>query len=329
MNKTKKILFLFLIVGLSTQCFSQTRQAVICGWPIKKPSTDLKLLQGQAIIDYDTIMNFGVIDTLALYKNTGTSTWGYISGTNSYEDKAKAEKFLSTSYIHSYKLIGAIFYFAKAVDSDTATTMLVRAWNNNGTNSYPNTVLGTATLLTSEMKTNDTATIVMFDSPISVSSDFYLGLDSFFYKTIQEDTVALFSNTKNSHQVNSAYEKWSDDSWHAFTESGSWGFKISLKIAAILCDSNSVGIEIINPTNELVLFPNPSDGNFYLQSNEEHAGMVSIKVFDSVGKMVTSSENYSQKGGTFKIEMKDKTPGAYYLHLSTASKIIKKRFVIY
>lgn len=97
-----------------------------------------------------------------------------------------------------------------------------------------------------------------------------------------------------------------------------------MKIAAILCDSNSVGIEIINPTNELVLFPNPSDGNFYLQSNEEHAGMVSIKVFDSVGKMVTSSENYSQKGGTFKIEMKDKTPGAYYLHLSTASKIIKK-----
>lgn len=152
-------------------------------------------------------MNFGVIDTLALYKNTGTSTWGYISGTNSYEDKAKAEKFLSTSYIHSYKLIGAIFYFAKAVDSDTATTMLVRAWNNNGTNSYPNTVLGTATLLTSEMKTNDTATIVMFDSPISVSSDFYLGLDSFLqnnsrrtplhFSQIQKTRIKLIPPMKN------------------------------------------------------------------------------------------------------------------------------------
>ncbi|MGZ3867347.1 MAG: T9SS type A sorting domain-containing protein [Bacteroidia bacterium] len=276
--------------------------------------------------DSDT-STFG--DTLACYKNTGTTNWGYISGTNSYRDHAKAEKFFAADYNPAYKLIGAVFFFYKAVDGDTATTMCVRAWDNDGTNSYPGTSLGNVSLPILAMHAHDSANVVMFPAAINVSGDFYLGLDSFFYQVVQQDTVAIFTDTKfNKHPVNTAYEKWNDDTWHAFSEINTWGLKLSLKIAAIFCDSTSIGIQIINPTKEIILFPNPSDGNFYLQTNEENPGNISIKVFSSVGKLVSSSDSFSQKGGTFKVEMKNAAAGIYFLQFTSNGKTIVKRIII-
>jgi hypothetical protein len=178
------------------------------------------------------------------------------------------------------------------------------------------------------MHAHDSSNIVMFPSPINVSGDFYLGLDSFFYQVVQQDTIAIYTDSTNAHAANTAYEKWNDNTWHAFSESATWGSRLSLKIAAILCDSTSIGIEIVNPTKEIILYPNPSDGNFYLQTNEENLGTISIRVFDAVGKQVFCSETFSQKGGTFKVELKNSVPGLYFVRMISGGKTTVKRIVI-
>ncbi len=81
-------------------------------------------------------------------------------------------------------------------------------------------------------------------------------------------------------------------------------------------------------TSNLVTYPNPSNGSFYLDFyTQDLTGPSSISVFDSRGVIVYRQEVLVQKGSNvFHIEKMDAAPGMYYIQVSngtTTSYIVK------
>ena len=77
------------------------------------------------------------------------------------------------------------------------------------------------------------------------------------------------------------------------------------------------GINEKNPTEEIIIFPNPSSGIFYLSKKVEK-----LKVLDSRGSMLFSDEN------TDIINLTRTNRGIYYLFIIDNDNQITKKLII-
>lgn len=73
------------------------------------------------------------------------------------------------------------------------------------------------------------------------------------------------------------------------------------------------------PENELMIYPNPSTGNFYIKTNQ---AIQKIEVFELNGKRVFSTESTHQF-----IEL-NQAPGTYLVSIQTDTEIIQQLFII-
>lgn len=282
--------------------------------------------QLQAALLCDTISNLNVAgDTATVYSNTGTGNWGYVSGHNSYKDAAKAEKFSGAAYTGGYQLAGGIFYFYKAA-GDSVSTIQLAAWEDDGANGYPSTLLTTTTVQISSLQTGMSGNVLMFQTPPPVSGDFYLGINGFQYTAPQKDTVALYTGTKYA-TANTAYEQWIDGSWHAFSEVNNWNLKLHFFMVAILCNTDVGTYEILNPTDELIVFPNPSSGEIYFSTGKNAEGSAIAEIFDATGKSVAAQTIDLSKSKTHKLDQK-LAAGVYMLRVQSASRSMVKRVLV-
>ncbi|MGZ3867348.1 MAG: T9SS type A sorting domain-containing protein [Bacteroidia bacterium] len=303
-------------------------------------NTLMKTTPGIMTNGCDTLLNTQANDTAVLYKYGPLPQWGYVTGTNSYGDVSKAEKFLATSYTAGYKLVATAFFFGKAVDGSTPTNnMMVTVWDATGTDGSgnggaPGAILGTPVAQPiSTMQTGGTPTLITFASPITVSSDFFVGLDNFQYATTQDDTVAIYSNTSEHTPAHMGlgYEQWSaGGGWYPWSDANDFGptYVSDFYIIAILCSPTLGDIQIANPTPEVIVYPNPSNGNVYVSTGSATAGNVSISVIDALGKVVSSSNQYLQKGATAKVEMNNAAAGIYFMNITTNGKTVTKKLTI-
>ena len=81
-------------------------------------------------------------------------------------------------------------------------------------------------------------------------------------------------------------------------------------------------------TSNLVTYPNPSNGSFYIDFyTQDLTGPSSISVFDSRGVIIYRQDVLVEKGSNvFHIEKMDAAPGMYYIQVSngtTTSYIVK------
>jgi hypothetical protein len=275
----------------------------------------------------DTISNVDFKnDSAFLFTNTGTGNWGYVSGTNSYKDLSKAEKFFSGSYTSGYQLAGGIFYFAKSVDGNDSSQMKISVWDDDGTGGYPKTLLGSQNAYVKDFNSDSTYTQLMFAQPIPVQGNFYFGLDGFVYDSPQSDTVALYSSSKNVF-TNTAYEMWIDSSWHAFNEPNNWNFKSRFFIAAILCNTDVGEYEIVNTTDEPVFFPNPAKDNLYINLGKSNLSYNEIKLMDASGRLVMSKCVEGAKNQIV-CDISFLDVGFYTVTLSSGNRVFKRKIVI-
>lgn len=274
----------------------------------------------------DTVSNLNLTsDTAAVYPNTGTGLWGYVSGHNSYKDKSKAEKFFAADYTAGYQLAGGIFYFYKAT-ADSGSTILLAAWDDNGTNGYPSTLLMLEQLQVAGLQTGMNANMLMFTNPQPVSGDFYFGISGLEYTSPQKDTVVLYTGTKYA-STNTAYEEWLDGTWHAFSETNNWNLKLHFFMAAILCNTEVGTYEILNHSDEVVVFPNPAAGEIYVNAGTSHSDVRSIEIFDAAGKKVATQNISAGATGTIKINA-DLSNGLYTLRIISSSGVVTKKIIV-
>ncbi len=181
----------------------------------------------------DTLTNLFANDTLTYYTyNPAGGASGYVSGHNSYQDKAKAEYYVNPT--PGAQVTGGLFYFALAKTLNPSTSSITaRVWNANGANGSPGTVLASQNVLISSIAANVAAqslTPVTFSSPATVSGNFYIGFEMTY---IAGDTVVCVTTTFNSPSGGKGWEQWDDLTWHSYDSV--FGNGMSHAILPIIC----------------------------------------------------------------------------------------------
>jgi PKD repeat protein len=159
---------------------------------------------------------------------------GFIAGTNSYRDSAKADKFTAVSPFT--RVTGGFFKFSRAVaNGNTNYQVTFRLYNSNGVGGLPGTILASTTVpiaTISQHVSSGAYTQIQFPNPVIVSGNFYLG---YVVNPASGVTLAVFTNTDADSNPNTAYEQFENGTWHAYTEEPvSWGISVSNQIHAIM-----------------------------------------------------------------------------------------------
>lgn len=227
-----------------------------------------------ANVGCDTL-NFPPPGTLVTYTGGG----GYICGWNTtYKDISKAEYFASYSpYTH---VTGGLVYFRSTYRSNGSNaTVSFRIWNNTGTGGSPGTILGSKTItlqsLDAVIPAGGGLYQIIFDSPVQVTTPYYFGLTMIGFTN--SDSLGIISNTNGDSSPNTAWEQWSDNSWHAFNEGSSWGVSISQFISPYMTNL---------PPNTVI------------SANDTSACIGSSITFNGAASVNESSYSWSFPGGT-------------------------------
>ncbi len=151
-------------------------------------------------------------DTFTVY---GGDTGGYISGSNAYNDESKAEYYDPADFGLCYgaKITAVDIYFG-VVDAGVIGSIDVAIWDNSGTGGTPGNILGTQTIPdVSVLITNGFTTVDFSSSPITINGPFYVGITGLATQT-SGGYIGIISNSIGESNPATAWEQWSDGSWH-------------------------------------------------------------------------------------------------------------------
>ncbi len=191
-------------------------------------------------------LNFPLQGQYTLYTYGG----GYVSGNNSYDDRAKANVF---AYGSPSLLTGVLIDFAVATSN--TIDIEIAAWDNTGTGGKPGNKLASTTIPLDDIfldVLNDQTTYVPFETPALMSSTFYVGI----VLPPNADTVAIFTNVDGDPVQGTAWEQWSDGQWFPYDDQASWGFEMDHAIFPIV--NSEVGLMANFFANPAKLMPGES-----------------------------------------------------------------------
>jgi hypothetical protein len=90
---------------------------------------------------------------------------------------------------------------------------------------------------------------------------------------------------------------------------------------------NSIG-EAYTATGEVIVFPNPNQGQFSISLGEESHGDVIVYLYNSLGQLVYMKESAAVQLEQEKIEVQHLSRGIYQLLIKTDQKLYRGSVVI-
>nr|MBP7497099.1 T9SS type A sorting domain-containing protein [Bacteroidales bacterium] len=265
----------------------------------------------------------GTLWTMRAYFDN--SFFGYVSGNNKGKDKAKADYFsLNSSFPY---IMGAYFTIGKATKKTSGdVNVTFNVWSS--VSGKPGSIIASAnaslaTLVSDYQNTKDT--YIQFDYPVKVTGGYFVGV---VLPTNAGDTLALKSNHQNESITNTAWELWSDNTWHAYDESGCWGFKLSNAIYPYLCDTYTDISKKNHPLfPDFIIYPNPANDKLNIQFNKTLYSIsfanYSFNIYNTLGSIVKTGLLNDNS-----IDIKNLPVGFYYLKLSNENSSSTKKFFI-
>lgn len=267
----------------------------------------------------DTLANIDGNDTLIAYGISPTGgNWGFVSGTNSYGDKAKAEYFAAAPPTN-YKVTGAAILFTKAYAATANSSVDIKLWNN--ANNKPNTELASKTIKINTINVNS-LTYINFDNPVNVTGAYYIGV-KLSTGTTNIDTVVVATNKNGNSNPGTAWEEWSNNTWSSYQSS--WNIKVSNAILPIICKVSPAGITEADAIEAPTVFPNPSKGELSINFNSLDVKLVNI--YNAMGEVVyTNSNKFSNN--LLQLNLKNLANGIYYIETTILEQKKYSKFSI-
>lgn len=174
----------------------------------------------------DTVaFGYPVDDTLLIYTSAG---WGYVGGHNDYGDMSKAER---VANVQGYTTVyGARFSFGAATAADSNSKIIAHIWPE--VSGLPGAALNSFDIKIQDIIAQQGEIEVRFPSAVTVSGPFYVG---FSITYVAGDTVGILSNEDGRTIPGTAWEQWSDNSWHPYSEIGTgWGLNLTTAIYPVV-----------------------------------------------------------------------------------------------
>lgn len=159
------------------------------------------------------------------------TTQGYVSGHNSFEDKAKANYYESPKPYVAIEGIKYVFGHVQYDDPDAVIEVVL--WEEE--NGMPGDELYSEQVKLSELVVDDTLTI-RFDSPVEMLKPYFAGIKlNYKPSEIEENSVALYMTREGEVTPGIAWEQLFNSQWVPFTEPDfSWGKNVALSIYPML-----------------------------------------------------------------------------------------------
>jgi len=249
----------------------------------------------------------------ALYAN---ADGGYIAGSNSFGDLAKAQEFAAPT--QPVEITGVICWIAAKADEGASVTANLYALDGAGTNlsgavnNAPGTVIASGSLNIERIDTTRFLNFIEFAAPVVVTNGFAVGLD--FSGFGNDDEIGIATNLDgDANGTELAWEQWSDGNW--FTMNQSWNAAsdgdFDLGIFPVICPETVTGITDIEGLFNL--YPNPSNGQFVIVNPTGINGQLDI--YNATGQLIRSRAT----GGAvaLNIDLQNETAGIYLLRIST------------
>jgi hypothetical protein len=263
--------------------------------------------------------NFLASDNFVVIRNT---QGGYVSGHNSFNDKAKAERF-PTALASNQVLKGAVLYFGVAKFSNATKKITLKVWNNAGTGGTPGAVLSQKDVLINSLSTTQ-ANYIELNSPIAITTPYFIGFEMTY---ANGDTVALFNTADRPNGPNSAFEQFNDNSWFAYSAQGSWGIEVALGIEAVVC--NSLDIENPPVLGDFSIFPNPTSNEFTLNLELfQKPAPADVKIWNMQGQLMKSERFNSAQTHQHQIHVGDLSAGIYMVEVQAGQYRQIKRIIL-
>lgn len=271
-----------------------------------------------------------------------TDNGGYIFGSNTYGDKAKAQQFLLDGPAGATEIL---FWFGMKSDVSGNPASVVNAnlyaldgpgtTTSGASNFAPGTVLATVPLTLAEIDTTSTLTftVAQFPNTVFVGTEFAAGFD--FSALAAGDSVAIVSTTEGEVQFGEfTWEKWSDDDWYTIPAAG-WGggtFDADLYIFVVIDNEDvSVGEEgSMNNSRMSFLNGNISNGTVLVSYDVVEAGRMNLVVHNSRGQVVTEQAFGTQGVGNYNYTLSTEgwAPGSYYVTIKNNGRPLTKKLVV-
>lgn len=270
----------------------------------------------------------GDCDTLD-YPFGGTYTYyvlsspdqGYVSGTNSYGDLAKANLF--NTAVNSV-VTGTFVDFAVAKDiSGTNPDISIAIWDVDGNNS-PGSIIGYKTIPFSEILddvANDVASWVHFDDPVSVGEKFFVGA----VLPVTSDTLAFWTDTSPESNPDKGWEQWENQTWYAYSSAESWGLNISNAIHPVVCQVS--GLRNNFPDGAIAVYPVPARDKIYIAIADEQHTINLIELFDLQGRLIYTAR-YDNYKTVRSIPVHDLISGLYTIRAVSENHTLVQKVLI-
>jgi hypothetical protein len=260
----------------------------------------------------------------ALYPN---GDGGYIAGSNSFGDLAKAQSFAAPQ--QPSEITGIIYWSAGKIDDGGSVTANLYALDGSGSdlsgqvNSAPGTVLSTQVQALQRVDTAGFLNRIEFSSPQIVSGPFAVGLD--FTGFSGSDELGIVTNLDgDANGADLAWERWSDGDWYSMNSA--WNSQndgdFDLGIFPILCPQTVTGLD--DGKLSFNLYPNPNDGRFVLVNANRIDAVMTI--YNAMGQEVLI-ENLTGSD-VIPLDVSNQDAGIYFLKVESDSGQWTQRVVI-
>lgn len=238
---------------------------------------------------------------------------GYVTGNNSYGDKAKAEFYTGVENGYAITGIVAEFAIAKSTSSSNAD-IIFGIWDNTGAGGGPGEMKASGTYPL-EWIIEDIAenwlTILNLEEPYIPAGPFYVGI---VLPQTPGDTVALWCTKSEPSYVATAWEQWNDNSWHDIGVS--WQLNTTMLLHPIVCQL--VGIEDVVSDPQAFISSNPSNGIVNVKT-WRNKSQINLEVYSLSGQKVYA-KSYPGTMTNFNIDLEFLPQGVYVVRLFDESR---------
>lgn len=265
----------------------------------------------------DTISNLQPLDSLMVID---VSPWGEIPGNNSLSINSYADKYWNGN--NAYDEIKGFTAYVHTTNANVNSKVKFHIWDGGA---VPGASLGSVEMYISDLYPNF-MNFVYFENPVTVSGDFYIGYELFYFG--QDVFSVSMAKDRGQNGTATLYLKY-DGSWYAAADLGIMNYMhTSLAMQPIACNSEGIifSVDEFLPDNEDVeLFPNPSSGNVSLGFRENENAVISV--FTSTGSRVAVPVD-QLSNQLYELDFANQPAGIYFVNIVSKSKNLTKKIVI-
>lgn len=294
---------------------------------IVSSTTGLAFCESSCFLSENDTLNKQYFDSLS-YTTYSSPGGGFISGNNTYLDKAKAQEFHAGNLCNIYAVIINFGHKAYTSLNDSSYVGInFYDLNNTGRNTLvtnapcPGNIFHRDSIKVADIDTT-IGNILIYNNPLYTDSNFAIGID--FDQLNLSDTIALFNNKDGD--AGTREQSWEQDAagnW--FTLKYNWPLNADYAIFPIV--NTSVGLEVLSSnTQKISVSPNPNTIGFTNISLPRDL-IDELQVYNSNMQLMNSKLIVVDEKNTA-VQFETYSKGVYFIRIKTKNQISIQKLIV-